>query len=140
MLLLTQSTFASRVGDMEKLERSEFTKAGELANERFISAVVGGDRYPAQTAVIAADAPDFTDMLADSVRENRPVAVVYPNGLEVVAAPATGALALLGAALLQWALSRLGRAKAARRTTRPSEEIDLPPRYHVEFRTPVPLV
>lgn len=119
---------------MEELERSKFTKAGELANERFVAAVFDDDRYPAQTAVIAADAPDFAEMLAGSVAENRPVAIVYPNGLEVVATPAAGALALLGAALLKWALSRLSRSTSDRRLPRPSEEVDLPPRYHVEFR------
>ena len=34
---------------MEKLERSKFTRAGEVANERLIEAVLDPDRYPEGT-------------------------------------------------------------------------------------------
>jgi len=40
---------------MEKLERSKFTRAGEIANERLVEAVLDPDRYPEGTTFIAAD-------------------------------------------------------------------------------------
>ena len=39
---------------MEKLERSKFTRAGEIANERLVEAVLDPDRYPEGTTFIAA--------------------------------------------------------------------------------------
>ena len=81
---------------MEELEHSKFTAAGEIANERLIEAVADPDRYPEGTAFIGADQEQFGTILADAVAEHRPLAVVYPDGLEIVAAPRSGALAFLG--------------------------------------------
>jgi hypothetical protein len=71
---------------MEKLERSKFTRAGEVANERLIEAVTDPDRYPEGTTFIAADQEGFGAILAESVTEHRPVAIFFPDGHEIVAA------------------------------------------------------
>lgn len=71
---------------MEKLERSKFTRAGKVANERLIEAVLDPDRYPEGTTFIAADQEGFSAILAEAVAEHRPVAVFFPNGHEIVIA------------------------------------------------------
>ena len=74
---------------MEDLERSKFTAAGEIANERLIEAAIEPDRYPEGTAFIAADQEHFGAVLAEAVAEHRPLAIVYPDGREIVAAPSS---------------------------------------------------
>lgn len=71
---------------MEELERSKFTRAGAIANERLIEAVANPDRYPEGTTFIAADQEGFGSILAEAVAEHRPLAIVYPDGREIVAA------------------------------------------------------
>ena len=78
---------------MEELERSTFTPAGKIANERLIDAVLDPDCYPEGTTFIAADQEGFASILAEAVAEHRPLAIVYPDGREIVAAPRGGALA-----------------------------------------------
>ncbi len=80
---------------MEELERSKFTVAGKIANERLAEAALDHDRYPEGTALIASDQKGFAAALAEVVSEHRPLAIVYPDGREVVAAPRSGALGLL---------------------------------------------
>jgi hypothetical protein len=70
-----------------------FTAAGEIASERLIEATTDPDRYPEGTAFIAADQEGFGAILAEAVAEHRPLAIVYPDGREIVAAPRGGALA-----------------------------------------------
>lgn len=69
---------------MEKLERSKFTRAGEVANERLIEAVLDPDRYPEGTTFIAADQEGFDSILAEAMAEHRPVAIFFPVGDEIV--------------------------------------------------------
>ena len=69
---------------MEKLERSKFTRAGEVANERLIEAVTDPDRYPEGTTFIAADQEGFGAILAEAVAEHRPVAIFFQDGHEIV--------------------------------------------------------
>jgi hypothetical protein len=78
---------------MEKPASSKFTAAGEIANKRLIEAVLDPERYPEGTTFIAADQEGFGSILAEAVAEHRPVAIVYPDGREIVAAPRGGALA-----------------------------------------------
>ena len=68
---------------MEKLERSKFTRAGKVANERLIEAVLDPDRYPEGTTFIAADQEGFSAILAEAVAEG-PVAIFFPDGHEIV--------------------------------------------------------
>lgn len=71
---------------MEKLKRSKFTRAGEIANERLVEAVLDPDRYPEGTTFIAADQQGFNAILAEAVAEHRPVAIFFPDGHEIVTA------------------------------------------------------
>lgn len=108
---------------MEKLERSEFTRAGEIANERVAEAVLNPDRYPEGTTFIAADQEDLGAILAEAVAEHPPVAIVYPDGREVVAAPRGGALAFFE--------RRLARRHELERR---EPVVPLPADYRVEIR------
>jgi hypothetical protein len=110
---------------MEELERSKFTAAGEIANERLIEAATDPDRYPEGTAFIAADQEGFGTVLAAAVAEHRPLAIVYPDGREIVAAPRGGALAFF-----EHLLTRRRESKVKRR----EPVVPLPADYQVEIR------
>jgi hypothetical protein len=107
---------------MEELESSKFTRAGKIANERLIDAVLNPDRYPEGTTFIAADQEDFGVILAEAVAEHRPLAIVYPDGREIVAAPRGGALAFF-----EHLLTR-------RRALQDGKPAILPADYQVEIR------
>lgn len=115
---------------MEDLERSKFTAAGEIANERLIEAATDPDRYPEGTAFIAADQKGFGAVLAEAVAEHRPLAIVYPDGREIVAAPRGGALAFF-----EHLLARRREPKVKRR----EPVVPLPADYQVEIRDRQPL-
>lgn len=115
---------------MEELERSKFTTAGEIANERLIEAATEPDRYPAGTAFIAADQEHFSSVLAEALAEHRPLAIVYSDGREIVAAPRKGALAFF-----EHLLTRNREAEGKRR----EPAVPLPADYQVEIRDPQPL-
>jgi hypothetical protein len=112
---------------MEKLERSRFTGAGEIANERFVEAVSDPGRYPEGTTFIAADQEGFGSSLAEAVADHRPLAIIYPDGREIVAAPRSGALGLLE----HW----MTRRREPRGQGAPS--VPLPADYQVEIREPL---
>ena len=108
---------------MEELERGKFSPAGEIANERLIEAVLDPDRYPSGTTFIAADQDGFTSILAEAVAEHRPLAIVYPDGREIVAAPRGGALAFFENLLTRRAEVKRGQPA-----------VPLPADYRVEIR------
>lgn len=108
---------------MEELERSKFTPAGKIANERLIDAVLDTDRYPEGTTFIAADQEGFGSILAEAVAEHRPLAIVYPDGREIVAAPRGGALAFFEHLLTRRPESKYGQPASP-----------LPADYQVEIR------
>jgi hypothetical protein len=110
---------------MEELKRSKFTAAGEIANERLIEAAADPGRYPKGTAFIAADQEGFGAVLAEAVAEHRPLAIVYPDGWEIVAAPRGGALAFF-----EHLLTRRREPKGKRR----EPTVPLPADYQVEIR------
>jgi hypothetical protein len=101
----------------------KFTAAGEIANERLIEAATDLDRYPEGTAFIAADQEGFGAILAEAVAEHRPLAIVYPDGREIVAAPRGGALAFF---------EHLLTRRREPRSEQPS--VPLPADYQVEIR------
>jgi hypothetical protein len=115
---------------MEELERSKFTAAGEIANERFIEAAIDPDRYPEGTTFIAADQEGFGAALTEAVAEHRPLAIVYPDGREIVAAPRGGALAFF-----EHLLTRRRESKGKPR----DPVVPLPADYQVEIRDRQPL-
>jgi len=55
---------------MEKPERSKFTAAGEIANERLVEAVLDPDRYPEGTTFIAADQKGFDSISSSTYPPN----------------------------------------------------------------------
>lgn len=112
---------------MEELERSKFTAAGKIANERLAEAALDPDRYPAGTTFIAADQNGFGAALADAVADRRPVAIVYSDGREIVAAPRSGALGRLE----HW----MTRRREVKSYGVPS--VPLPADYQVEIREPL---
>lgn len=81
------------------------------------------DRYPEGTTFIAADQDGFSAILAEAVAEHRPVAIVYPDGREIVAAPRGGALAFF---------EHLLARRREPRADQPS--MALPADYQVEIR------
>ena len=78
------------------MERSKFTRAGEIANERLVEAVLGPDRYPEGTTFIAADQEGFGSILAEAVpstgrsRSSIPMAARSSLRLAVVLSPSSG--------------------------------------------------
>jgi hypothetical protein len=108
---------------MEKLKRSKFTRAGEIANERLVEAVLDPDRYPEGTTFIAADQEGFDSILTEAVGDHRPVAIIYPDGREIVAAPRGCALAFF-----EHLLTRHREPKHG------APAIPLPADYQVELR------
>jgi hypothetical protein len=108
---------------MEELERSKFTAAGEIANQRLIEAVTDPDRYPEGTTFLAADQEGFDSILAEAVENHRPLAIIYPDGREIVAAPRGGALAFI-----EHLLTRHREPKHG------APSVPLPADYQVEIR------
>lgn len=115
---------------MEELERSRFTAAGEIANKLLVDAATNPDRYPEGTAFIAADQEHFGAILAEAVAEHRPLAIVYSDGREIVAAPRRGALAFF---------EHLLTRKREPNGERNAPVVPLPADYRVEIRDPQPL-
>lgn len=111
---------------MEELGRSKLTAAGEIAGERLIEAVLDPDRYPNGTTFIAADQEGFGILLAEAVADHRPIAIVYADGREILAAPRSGALGLLE--------RRMTRRREA---TGQAPSVPLPADYRVEIREPL---
>jgi len=105
------------------VERSKFTRAGDIANERLIDAVLDPDRYPEGTTFIAADQDGFGSILAEAVAEHRPLAIVYPDGREIVAAFRGGALAFFKHLLTR-----------GREVKHGQPAVPLPADYRVEIR------
>ncbi len=115
---------------MEELKRSKFTAAGEIANKRLVEAATEPNRYPEGTAFIAADQEGFGAILAEAVAEHRPLAIVYPDGREIVAAPRGGALAFF-----EHLLTRRRESKSKRH----EPAVPIPADYQVEIRDRQPL-
>jgi hypothetical protein len=118
---------------MERLARSDDTPAGKIATERLIAAALDPDRYPDGTAFIPADADDVEAMLTSSFAERRPVAIIYPDGREMVATPEAGVVAwslLLLARVVTGFLRRrrLGRDQLS------APSVEVPRTYRVEIR------
>jgi hypothetical protein len=70
------------------------------------------ERYPDGTVLIPADSPDTSALIARAISEHRPIALVFPDGSDVLARPPAhhGLAPLLAAALLRLA-DRLLRAR-----------------------------
>lgn len=118
---------------MEQLAPTDGTPAGRIATERLISAALDSNRYPDGTAFVPADAEDVELILTRSFAERRPVAIIYPDGREVVATPEAGVIA--------WVLLVVGRGLVgllrghrARTEQAPHPSVKVPSTYRVEIR------
>jgi len=85
--------------------------------------VLDPDRYPEGTTFIAADQEGFDSILAEAVDNHRPLAIIYPDGREIVAAPRGGALAFF-----EHLLTRHREPKNG------APSVPLPADYQVELR------
>jgi hypothetical protein len=106
-------------------KRSKFTRAGEIANERLIETVTDPDRYPEGTTFIPADQDGFSSILAEAVADRRPLAIVYSDGREIVAAPRGGALSFFERLLTRSHEVEQGQLA-----------VPLPADYRIEIRNP----
>lgn len=86
------------------------------------------DRYPDRTHIIAADLPSHSAMATEALFAGDPVALVYPDGHEVLLTPehARGIAALFLFGALFWLKLRSKRANG--------EVLQLPPRTRIEAR------
>lgn len=67
-------------------------------------------RYPDGTILVPADSPDASIAMARAIGERKPVALVFPDGSDVVARPPEShGLRLFAVLVLLWAVNRLGR-------------------------------
>jgi len=79
--------------------------------------------YPNETVLIPADSPDTSTLMAQAVAEHRPLAIVYSDGREIVAAPRGGALTFLKRLLIRGQKAKQGQSV-----------LPLPADYQVEIR------
>ena len=81
---------------MEKSGRSKNTPGTDAAFDLLSEIAVdpaGAERYPDGTVLIPADSPDASVLLSRAISRRRPIAIVYPEGHEIVAAARGGLLA-----------------------------------------------
>ena len=121
---------------MEELARSKITPAGRVATDRLTMAALKPDLYPNGTAFLAADLPGFAKLIADGLAERRPLAILYPDGHEILVTPALGALAGLRARLSALFLGSRRPNGALVPSTDGEDGIQLPPACTVELRHP----
>lgn len=100
---------------MENLAHSSNTPATDAAGELLMRIALdpaNDERYPDGTVLIPADSPDASAMIARAISEHRPIALVFPDGSDVLARPpAHHGLAPLFAAALVRVADRLLRAR-----------------------------
>jgi hypothetical protein len=70
------------------------------------------ERYPSGTVLIPADSPDASKLMSRAIDERKPMAIVFPDGSDVVARPpaATGAALFVVLSLL-WLADHLRRKR-----------------------------
>ena len=100
---------------MEKLARTENTPGTDAAFYLLSEIAVdpaSDERYPDGTVLIPADSPDASVLLSRAIEERRPIAIVFPDGSDVVARPpaASGPALLLVTSLL-WLADHLRRKR-----------------------------
>jgi hypothetical protein len=109
---------------MEELAKSKNTPGTDAAFDLLSRVAVDPEReerYPSGTVLIPADSPDASKLMSRAIEERRPMAIVFPDGSDVVARPptATGAAQIAVLSLL-WLADHL-RRKGDRQTFVPRE-------------------
>ncbi|HEX3240308.1 MAG TPA: hypothetical protein VHR18_09255 [Solirubrobacterales bacterium] len=100
---------------MEKLAHSKNTPGTDAAFDLLGRVAVDAEadeRYPTDTVLIPADSPNASDLMNEAVAEGKPIAVVFPDGSDVVWRPpaATGP-ALVIAVCLLWLADHVRRKR-----------------------------
>jgi hypothetical protein len=125
---------------MEKLARSQNTPGTDAAFGLLGEIAVdpeSDERYPDGTVLIPADSPDASTLLSRAIGESKPIAIVFPDGSDVVARPPTASgLALLVVVGLLWLADHV-RRKRDRPTFVPREWVT---EFHTARRTGEPKV
>lgn len=78
---------------MENLARSTNTPAADAAADLLTRIAIdptNDDRYPDGTVLIPADSRDASVLISRAIGEHRPIALVFPDGSNVVARPPEG--------------------------------------------------
>jgi hypothetical protein len=100
---------------MEQLANSKNTPGTDAAFDLLGRIAVdpgSDDRYPSGTVIISADSPDASVLLSRAIGERRPIALVFPDGSDVVArSPEVVGLMLLLVRGLLWLADRLSRRR-----------------------------
>lgn len=109
---------------MEKPARNQNTPgtnaAFDLLNEIAVDPA-NDESYPDGTVLIPADSPDASTLMSRAIEKRRPIAIVFPDGSDVVARPPTASgPALLVVTGLLW-LAEHVRRKRDRPTFVPRE-------------------
>lgn len=109
---------------MEKLARTDNTPGTDAAFDLLGEIAVdpaSDERYPDGTVLIPADSPDASTLMSRAIKKRRPIAIVFPDGSDVVARPPTASgPALLVVTGLLW-LAEHVRRKRDRPTFVPRE-------------------
>jgi hypothetical protein len=100
---------------MEELGQSKNTAGTDAAFDLLGRVAVdpqSDERYPTGTVLIPADSPDASLLMSRAINERKPIAIVFPDGSDVVARPptATGAALLVVIGLL-WLADHLRRKR-----------------------------
>lgn len=100
---------------MEQLARSKNTPATDASFDllaRIADDPESDERYPSGAVLIPGDAEDASVLLARAIEERRPLAVVFPDGSDMVARPpdAKGIVLLIAVAAL-WLADRASRKR-----------------------------
>jgi hypothetical protein len=100
---------------MEKLARSQNTPGTDAAFDLLGEIAIDSEsdeRYPDGTVLIPADSPDASMLMSRAIAESRPIAIVFPDGSDVVARPPTASgLALLVVVGLLWLADHIRRKR-----------------------------
>ena len=100
---------------MEELAKSKNTPGTDAAFDLLGRVAVdpeSDERYPNGTVLIPADSPDASHLMSRAIDERKPIAIVFPDGSDVVARPpaATGAALVIVLGLL-WLVDHLRRKR-----------------------------
>ncbi len=100
---------------MEELAKSKNTPGTDAAFDLLSRVAVdpeSEERYPSGTVLIPADSPDASKLMSRAIDERKPMAIVFPDGSDVVARPpaATGPALIVVLSLL-WLADHLRRKR-----------------------------
>ena len=100
---------------MENLARSKNTPGTDAAFDLLGQIAVdpeSDERYPDGTVLIPADSRDASGLMSHAINERKPIAIVFPDGSDVVARPpAASGPALLVVIGLLWLADHIRRKR-----------------------------